>query len=91
LLHGAIWKFALQISRIVDNERVIKRDLASKILEWAGQYPVVRVTGPRQSGKTTLVKSLFPEHVCVSPEEKPATSSGWFRWPQKNQDRVMVV
>ena len=27
----------------------------------AKQYPVVTVTGPRQSGKTTLVREVFPE------------------------------
>ena len=68
-VHEEIWKLDLQISRSVDNERVIKRDLASKILEWAGQYPVVTVTGPRQSGKTTLVKALFPGHAYVSLED----------------------
>lgn len=28
---------------------------------YAESYPVVTVTGPRQSGKTTLVKTVFPE------------------------------
>ena len=27
------------------------------------QYPVITVTGPRQSGKTTLVR-LFPARLC---------------------------
>jgi hypothetical protein len=34
----------------------------------ARQFPVVSVTGPRQSGKTTLVKSAFPNHEYVSLE-----------------------
>jgi len=33
------------------------------------QYPVVTVTAPRHSGKTTLVKAVFPEWAYVSPEE----------------------
>lgn len=37
-----------------------KRELGDKIVQWARQYPVVTLTGPRQSGKTTLVKSIFP-------------------------------
>lgn len=45
------------------------RQLGEKILGWAGQYPVVTITGPRQSGKTTLAKALFPDHFYVSLEE----------------------
>ena len=30
------------------------------ILEMSGYYPVVTIMGPRQSGKTTLAKALFP-------------------------------
>lgn len=38
---------------------MIRRD-ATKVLErFAKQYPVVTVTGPRQSGKTTLVQHVF--------------------------------
>tara|TARA_B110000037_G_scaffold53388_1_gene65401 strand:+ start:6508 stop:7548 length:1041 start_codon:yes stop_codon:yes gene_type:complete len=40
----------------------VKRFLAPVLLRAAGEYPVVTVTGPRQSGKTTLVRELFPEH-----------------------------
>ncbi|MCR5752674.1 MAG: ATP-binding protein [Kiritimatiellae bacterium] len=42
--------------------------LLGKILQWARQYPVVTLTGPRQSGKTTLVKSLFPKHAYANLE-----------------------
>jgi predicted AAA+ superfamily ATPase len=39
---------------------MIVRNISEKIRDAAGKMPVVCVTGPRQSGKTTLVKSLFP-------------------------------
>ena len=38
----------------------IIRQLESPIKEAFGYYPVVTITGPRQSGKTTLAKKLFP-------------------------------
>ena len=34
----------------------------------AAQYPVVSVNGPRQSGKTTLLRNAFPRHRYVSLE-----------------------
>lgn len=34
----------------------------------AQYFPVVTVTGPRQSGKTTLCRTVFPEHRYVSLE-----------------------
>jgi hypothetical protein len=34
----------------------------------ARQYPVVSLTGPRQSGKTTLVREAFPRHPYASLE-----------------------
>ncbi|MBW1779189.1 MAG: ATP-binding protein, partial [Deltaproteobacteria bacterium] len=48
---------------------MIKRGLSSKLRALSRQYPVVTVTGPRQSGKTTLVKAIFPEWTYVSLEE----------------------
>ncbi|MFA5880148.1 MAG: ATP-binding protein [Candidatus Margulisiibacteriota bacterium] len=46
----------------------IKREIESAIIETAQKYPVLTITGPRQSGKTTLVKMLFPEHTYISLE-----------------------
>ena len=39
----------------------IQRDLADVLLRSARQFPAVTLTGPRQSGKSTLCRSLFPE------------------------------
>ena len=47
----------------------IHRDIAEQVLECANQLPVVTVTGPRQSGKTTLCRQLFTEHPYVSLED----------------------
>lgn len=48
---------------------MIQRKLRDKLLQLANLYPVVSVTGPRQSGKTTLVKSTFPDYDYVSLED----------------------
>jgi len=47
---------------------MIKRTLERKLKELAGYYPVVMVTGPRQSGKTTLCRMSWPERRYVSLE-----------------------
>ena len=44
------------------------RHLAKQILKYSKEYPIVALVGPRQSGKTTLVKSLFPTYKYVSLE-----------------------
>jgi hypothetical protein len=41
----------------------------------AQQFSVVAVMGPKQSGKTTLVKHSFPEHAYVSLEDLDTRSS----------------
>lgn len=48
---------------------MIRRHLLDTLLARARAYPVVTVTGPRQSGKTTLVRAAFPEHAYVSLED----------------------
>lgn len=47
---------------------MIPRTLAAVLRELAGQYPVVTVTGPRQSGKTTLCRAIFPAKTYVNLE-----------------------
>jgi predicted AAA+ superfamily ATPase len=47
---------------------MIQRTLEKKLKELAGYYPVVIVTGPRQSGKTTLCRATYPKRRYVSLE-----------------------
>ena len=47
---------------------MIKREVSQKVLQYAKQYPVVTITGPRQSGKTTLCRMLFPTTPYVNLE-----------------------
>ena len=48
---------------------MIPRDLSSKLSELAQKFPVIAILGPRQSGKTTLAKSIFDDHVYLSLED----------------------
>ena len=44
------------------------RTIEPVLKELASSYPVVTVTGPRQSGKTTLCRKVFPEQTYVNLE-----------------------
>ncbi len=45
---------------------MIDRNLRSELQRCATEYPVVTITGPRQSGKTTLARSAFPDRDYVN-------------------------
>jgi len=47
---------------------IVQREMNCAIMNLAKQYPVITITGPRQSGKTTLVKSLFSNYNYYSLE-----------------------
>ncbi len=47
----------------------IKRDVSFKVKEALGKYPIVAITGPRQSGKTTLCQMLKPKFTYVNLED----------------------
>lgn len=48
---------------------VIKRTLSAKIIELRSKFPVLSLTGPRQTGKTTLLKSIYSDIPYVTLEE----------------------
>ena len=48
---------------------MIKRFLETYLLRDARHYPVLTLTGPRQSGKTTLARATFASHRYVSLEQ----------------------
>ena len=49
-------------------EEMIPRALGKKIVSLAGMFPIVSLTGPRQSGKTTLARATFPDYAYVNLE-----------------------
>lgn len=47
---------------------MIHRTIAVKVLELIEKFPIVAITGPRQSGKTTLSKMIKPDYKYVNLE-----------------------
>ncbi|GAA0878441.1 ATP-binding protein [Algoriphagus jejuensis] len=47
---------------------MINRQIYKTIQDHQSNYPILALTGPRQSGKTTLSKTLFPDYRYVSLE-----------------------
>ncbi len=68
---------------------MLPRHIGPVLLKAAKEYPVVCLTGPRQSGKTTLVREAFSQYQYVSlevPEQRElalaatfSTSATWRR------------
>ncbi|MGZ5444721.1 MAG: ATP-binding protein [Thermoanaerobaculia bacterium] len=57
---------------------LVERMLAPALRDLFTSYPIVTVTGPRQSGKTTLCRLLFPELPYVNlerPDLRESTAS----------------
>jgi len=65
---AALWHSSAIIFR-TSLSMLIKRQLAPYLLSLAQSYSVLAITGPRQSGKTTLAKYLFPHKSYISLEE----------------------
>ena len=51
---------------------MIERTLAPRLLDAAKKFPVATLLGPRQSGKTTLVRAAFPDWGYVNLEQSRA-------------------
>lgn len=47
---------------------MIAREISQVILSLTEKMPVIVITGPRQSGKTTLAKALFPDYEYINLE-----------------------
>ena len=64
---------------------MIQRKAAEYVRRMAAKFPVVSITGPRQSGKTTLARMTFPEHEYLNLEnpdtlhEAQADGASFFR------------
>ncbi len=71
---------------------MIKRVITEKIIQLAEKFPVISVTGPRQSGKTTLIKTIFPDYRYESLED-PDTRLFAINDPRKflNAEKKMII
>ncbi|HEY3370351.1 MAG TPA: ATP-binding protein [Prolixibacteraceae bacterium] len=47
----------------------VSREIYNEVIESYNSFPVVTITGPRQSGKTTLLKNIFPDKKYISLED----------------------
>ncbi len=61
-------QFLKSSCKIVQEGPVITRTLEHKLLELKKQFPVLALLGPRQSGKTTLARTLFPNYRYINLE-----------------------
>lgn len=49
---------------------MISRIASDALIRLASQFPVVGITGPRQSGKSTLAKAVFPDKRYISFDDR---------------------
>lgn len=57
-----------------ERRNIVFRTISDAMLALKDKYPILSLTGPRQSGKTTLLKNAFPEFRYVN-LEKPDVRS----------------
>lgn len=72
---------------------MIPRRITAVIQRAATQFPVVTVLGPRQSGKTTLVKAVFPDHLYIN-LENPQTRTHFREDPKsllRNGTKQIII
>ncbi len=48
---------------------MIQRELSTKLIELFSKFPAIAILGPRQSGKTTIAKEIFPDLKYVNLED----------------------
>lgn len=62
---------------------MITREMTAIARKRASEFPVLTITGPRQSGKTTLARDCFPDHSYVNledPETRALAESDYRRF-----------
>jgi len=71
----------------------LRRSLEARVRQYLEFFPAIAITGPRQSGKTTLVRSMLPDCPYVSfddPEEVRASEIDPRGFLSRYPDRVIL-
>lgn len=72
----------------------IKRSVHKRVIKVKKGFPVVSITGPRQSGKTTYLKHEFPDYKYFNLEDMPTLLAikddpkGFF---ERNEGRGIII
>lgn len=72
---------------------MIERGIASLIKQRASEFPVVTLTGPRQSGKSTICQMLFPHYRYLNLEDlalREFATNDPVGFIQQYQDKVII-
>jgi len=73
---------------------MIPRSISNELKRLAKQYPVLTITGPRQSGKTTLCKNTFDNYKYINLEDidtrKQATDDPRSLLDLKNEKGIII-
>ncbi|MBI4649691.1 MAG: AAA family ATPase [Bacteroidia bacterium] len=69
------------------------REITKEIKDLINYYPVITITGPRQSGKTTLVRNIFPDlpyYSMEDPDIRESILSDPRSFLKKFSDKVII-
>ena len=72
---------------------MIKRELTQEIIKSLTQYPIISLTGPRQSGKSTLLTTILPDYKYVSlesPEDRKFALDDPRGFLEKYNDKTII-
>ena len=72
---------------------MIQREIEQLVRRRATEFPVLTLTGPRQSGKTTLVRDCFPDYEYVNledPETREMAETDYHRFFALHHSPVII-
>lgn len=72
---------------------IVKRSIENEIIALSREFPIVALLGPRQSGKTTLSKMVFPGYRFVTledPDERDYATTDPRGFLRKYDNRVII-
>ena len=72
---------------------IIDREIEAEVKKMSALYPVVTITGPRQSGKTTLARKLFPDKAyynLVTPDVRQAIQNDPVSFLKQNPEGTII-